>query len=126
MRSAYPFCPVLSSAICNRDQNTNELRGLRLAKRLNKPHFIPMASPSQPVELTAEQVTELSQKLADMRHNVNNYLSLILAAGEVMRFRPESAARLLGGMPDHATKITEEIRHFSDDLEQTLGTRRTG
>ena len=39
-----------------------------------------MGLPSQPVTLTVEQVSELNRKLSAMRHDINNNLSLVMAA----------------------------------------------
>jgi len=46
--------------------------------------------PSQPVTLSVEQIEELNQKLSNMRHDINNNLSLILAATELIRHKPQS------------------------------------
>ena len=39
-----------------------------------------MESPGQAVTLSAEQIAELNKHLANFRHDVNNNLSLIIAA----------------------------------------------
>jgi hypothetical protein len=41
-----------------------------------------MALPSQPVTLDVAQLDELNRKLSEMRHDINNTLSLIMAAVE--------------------------------------------
>jgi hypothetical protein len=79
-----------------------------------------MGLPTHPVTLTPEQIAELNENLADLRHNVNNYLSLIVAATELMRRRPESSARLVESLDDPSRKITTEVRLFSDRLEKAL------
>ena len=53
-----------------------------------------MGLPSQPVTLTVAQIDELNRKLSTMRHDVNNNLSLIMAALELMRYKPETAPRM--------------------------------
>jgi hypothetical protein len=79
-----------------------------------------MGAPNHPVTLTPEQIVELNQKLADMRHNVNNHLSLIVAAAELIRRKPEAATRFLGSLADPPEKITAELKAFSAQLEKAL------
>jgi esterase/lipase len=80
-----------------------------------------VATQSKPVSLSADQVDELSRKLADMRHNVNNYLSLITAASEIVRRKPEVAERMMNTVDDQPQKIISEIRKFSEEFEKMLG-----
>ena len=49
-----------------------------------------MSLPSEPVTLSVEQIGELKQKLSDLRHDVNNNISLMLSAVEMIRRRPET------------------------------------
>jgi len=79
-----------------------------------------MPLPSEPVTLNAEQIAELSKKLASMRHDVNNNLSLIMAAVEILRRRPEAAARMLDSLAEQPHKIGKSIAEFSSELETTL------
>jgi hypothetical protein len=79
-----------------------------------------MPAPTHPVTLTSEQIQELMLKLADLRHNVNNYLSLITAAAELIRRRPDQALRLADSLADAPAKIAREVRFFSDQLEKAL------
>jgi len=83
-----------------------------------------MAAPNHSVTLTPEQVAELREKLADVRHNVNNYLALIVAGTELMRRKPESAARFLDSFSEPPQKIADEIQSFSKYLEEKLDTPR--
>ena len=53
-----------------------------------------MATPTEPVTLSAKQVQELDEKLTTLRHDVNNHLSLVMAAVELIRRRPEIADRM--------------------------------
>ncbi|MBU6399327.1 MAG: hypothetical protein KGS61_03330 [Verrucomicrobia bacterium] len=80
-----------------------------------------MASQPAPVSLSAEQVDALNRHLGDMRHNVNNYLSLITAATEIVRRKPEVAERMMNTVAEQPPKIISEMRKFSDALEKTLG-----
>jgi hypothetical protein len=79
-----------------------------------------MPLPSEPVTLTPEQIAELNKKLAELRHTVNNNLSLIIAAAEIMRLKPESAARLQEQLMDKPHKIAETVAQFSRDMETAL------
>ena len=83
-----------------------------------------MAAPSQPVTLTAEQLEELNRRLSNMRHDINNNLSLIVAAIELIRSRPQMAERMLTTMREQPPKIAAALNKFSADFEQTLGIRR--
>ena len=82
-----------------------------------------MALPNESVTLTAEQVAGLKKKLADLRHEVNNNLSLIVAAAEIMRLKPESAAKMQARLAEKPHKIAELVTRFSRDLETALGTK---
>ena len=84
-----------------------------------------MSLPSQPVTLTAAQVADLHKKLADLRHNVNNNLSLIIASAEILQRKPESAEKMLAGLAEKPHKIAEMVTQFSRELEITLGIRRS-
>ena len=79
-----------------------------------------MPLPTEPVTLSVEQVGELSQKLADLRHDINNYASLIMASAELLRRRPEAAERMLASLADQPSKIIAAVKQFSGDLEAAL------
>lgn len=83
--------------------------------------FEVMDAPKNPVTLTADQVAELRRKLADMRHNVNNALSLVTAVVEVGQRKPEMTPRLLSTLAEQPQKIADEVRNFSNELEAALG-----
>lgn len=83
-----------------------------------------MGLPQQSISLTPEQVGRLNELLSEMRHSVNNHLSLIIAAAEMIRLRPDSAPRMAASLSEQPSKITKEIRAFSDELEKTLGITR--
>ena len=83
-----------------------------------------MPLPSEPVTLTAEQIAELKKKLADLRHNVNNNLSLIIAAAEIIRLKPESAEKMWAGLSEKPHKVAEDVAQFSRELETALRIRR--
>ena len=69
-----------------------------------------MPLPLQPVTLSAEQIGELKQKLADLRHDINNNVALMLSAIEMMRRRPESFEKMLDSMARQPHRINEERR----------------
>ncbi len=86
--------------------------------------LLAMPAPVTPVTLTAEQVTELNKKLSELRHAVNGSLALIVAAGELIRIRPDSADRMLATMVEQPDKIKALMTRFSAEFEQTLGIKR--
>src|SRR5437773_220483 len=78
--------PVCQSAKCLQK---------RLAFPAPLPAFSEMGLPSQPVTLSIEQLDELNKKLSIMRHDINNHLSLIMAAVELLRHKPQLAERMM-------------------------------
>jgi aspartokinase len=83
-----------------------------------------MGLPSQPVTLTVEQLGELNRQLGNMRHDINNNLSLIVAAAELMRHKPAVAERMMTTLAEQPGKITAAINKFSTTFEQALGISR--
>ena len=79
-----------------------------------------MGSPQENVVLTPEEVAELNRKLSDMRHSVNNHLTLVSTAMELMRRKPDSVERMLESMSEQPERIREELTHFSDEFEAAL------
>jgi len=77
-----------------------------------------MAVPTEPVTLTPEQLNELNQHLSHMRHEINNQLSLIVAALELVRFKPEMRDRMLSTMGQQPPKIMAEVTKFSVEFER--------
>ena len=80
-----------------------------------------MAFPKNPVLIDPAQVEFIVHRLADMRHNVNNHLSLIAAAAEIAMRKPDMLERMMNTLTEQPHKITQEIRKFSDELESLLG-----
>jgi hypothetical protein len=76
------------------------------------------------VTLSAEQIVVLHQKLRTMRHDVNGRLANIIAAAELMRMRPETAAQRLPLLLDQPHKAAESIAEFSREFETLLGLTR--
>jgi hypothetical protein len=89
------------------------------------PIIPPMASPNEPVNLTAEQVRELHGKLAILRHDVNNELSKIAAGLEVVHRRPEAADRIWPALIEQPRKVSDLIAQFSAELETALNLKRS-
>jgi len=83
-----------------------------------------MALPSQPVTLTVEQLGELNRQLGNMRHDINNNLSLIVAAAELIRHKPQVAERMMATLAEQPGKITAAMNKFSTSFEQTFGITR--
>lgn len=80
--------------------------------------------PNVPATVTPEQLRELNEKLSHMRHEVNNQLSLAVAALELMRLRPELSDKMLDAIAQQPPKITAEIAKFSAEFEQMFGITR--
>ena len=80
--------------------------------------------PTEPVSLTVEELQELNRKLSTLRHDVNNYLSLIMAATELMRHNPQMAERMLATLVEQPPKITVAMNKFSTEFENTFGIQR--
>ena len=83
-----------------------------------------MAIPTTPTTLTPEQVEELNAKLSTMRHDINNHLSLMVAALELIRYKPEMRERMIATMAEQPSKIMAEVMRFSADFERTFGITR--
>jgi hypothetical protein len=79
-----------------------------------------MPSTTQTVRLTVEQIQELNQKLSTMRHDINNHLSLILAATELIRHKPQMAERMMATLCEQPAKISDSIAKFSAEFETTF------
>jgi len=76
------------------------------------------------VTLSEAQILALHQKLRDMRHDVNGRLANIVAAAELMRLRPETAAARIPLLLDQPHRAAESIAAFSQEFEAVLGLKR--
>lgn len=83
-----------------------------------------MTSPLQPVALTPQQVDELNKQLSTMRHDINNHLSLMMAAVELVRRKPEAAERMAATLTEQPMKIGESMKRFSAEFEAAIGIKR--
>lgn len=83
-----------------------------------------MKLPSEPVTLTPEQIDQLNHLLTEVRHNINNYLSLMTAAAEIVSRKPDMGPRMLPNLVTQPQKVTDEMRRFSDEFERLLHLER--
>ncbi len=79
-----------------------------------------MPLPIEPVLLTAERIRELNEKLGTLRHAVNNHLSLMVAAIEIIRRKPEAAERMWTALSEQPHKLGEAVGQFARELESAL------
>jgi hypothetical protein len=79
---------------------------------------------NQPVTLTAAQVAELDGKLSSMRHDINNQLALIVAAVELIRFKPQTTERMMETLVGQPPRISAALLKFSAEFDQVLGITR--
>jgi hypothetical protein len=88
--------------------------------RLYGEAFFTMPLPSQPVTLSVEQIKELNAKLGMLRHDVNNNLSLIMAAVELIRRRPENSERMWTALSEQPHKVADAVSAFVREMEMAL------
>ena len=84
-----------------------------------------MLLPAQPVTLTPEQIAELNKKLSTMRHDINNNLSMVMAAAELAKLKPEMADNMLTRLIEQPAKITAQLKEFSTEFERILQITRS-
>lgn len=84
-----------------------------------------MVLPEQPVTLTAEQVAALNRELGNMRHDINNQLSLVLAAVELIRAKPHMTERMIATILEQPAKISTAMQQFSREFEKACDINRT-
>ena len=77
-----------------------------------------------PANFSAEQVKELNEKLSNLRHDINNQLSLIMAATELIRHKPQMAERMMATLCEQPPKITAAMAQFSAEFEAAFGIKR--
>ncbi len=83
-----------------------------------------MRAPTQPVSFSVEQVQALTDRLSNLRHDINNHLSLIMAATELIKHKPQMAEKMIVTLNEQPPKITDAIASFSRDFESTFGIKR--
>jgi hypothetical protein len=80
-----------------------------------------MGPPNQSITLSSEQVQELHAKLSLMRHDINNMLSLITAAVELIRSKPQTTERMTATLLEQPSRISNSMANFSIEFERVLG-----
>jgi hypothetical protein len=80
-----------------------------------------MGLPNEPITLSVEKVTDLNLQFATMRHDINNHLSLIMAAVELIRYKPEMAEKMMATLVEQPPKISAALRKFSIEFDRALG-----
>ena len=83
-----------------------------------------MSLPAEPVTLSVEQIGELKRNISDLRHDVNNNVSLMLSAVEMIRRRPETAQNMIEALARQPQKINEALAQFTKTLESALQIKR--
>ena len=83
-----------------------------------------MGLPTQPVTLRPAEVAELQTQLSELRHSINNHLTLMVTALELIRRKPESAERMVANLIELPPRIRSEVTRFSEQLERSLGATR--
>lgn len=74
--------------------------------------------------LTVEQIEKLNEHLSNLRHDINNNLSLILAATELIKHKPQTLERMAGTLSEQPPKISTALARFSADFEKAVGITR--
>jgi len=77
------------------------------------------------VTLSVEQIEELTHHLANMRHDINNNLSLIMAATELLRHKPQMLERMTVTLVEQPDKIIHALVKFSAEFERAFGLSRS-
>jgi hypothetical protein len=83
-----------------------------------------MSVPTAPITITPEQLKQLNEHLSHMRHEINNQLSLVVAALELMSFKPDLRDRMLETLGQQPPRITAEVAKFSAEFERAFGITR--
>jgi hypothetical protein len=80
-----------------------------------------MGVPNTPATLNAAQLNELNNKLVHMRHEINNQLAMVVAALELIRYRPEMSEKMLATISQQPPVIMAEVAKFSAEFERVFG-----
>ena len=78
---------------------------------------------TEPVTLSPEAIQSLVKQVNVARHELNNALSLISAATELMRMNPEMVPKLIGTLHDQPQRISNCFQTLTNDVEKSLGLR---
>jgi len=85
-----------------------------------------MASPTQPITLSVQQIQDLSQHFSFFRHDANNSVGLISAAAELMRYSPNAAKKWSTTLIEQPPRIAGKTREFIGEVERVIGIRASG
>jgi hypothetical protein len=83
-----------------------------------------MRMPEHPVSLSPAEIEELNHKLSHMRHDINNYLTLMVAAAELIRRDPGSLEKRVTTILDQVPRATTTLAQFSAEFEKTFGIKK--
>lgn len=103
---------------------SSHFNALAFRPRLQNNSEVPVEIPNTPKTLSAEEVTELDKQLAQMRHDINNHLSLVTAAVEIMRLKPETAERMIENIAKQPNRIMSSMQDFTKEFDQQFGITR--
>ena len=84
-----------------------------------------MRMPSEPINLSVEAIQDLNHKLSTLRHDINNHLSLIMAATELIRHKPQMAERMMETLVEQPPKISASLAKFSSEFEHAFSINRS-
>ena len=59
-----------------------------------------------------------------MRHDINNQLSLIMAAVELIHHKPQTTERMMATLGEQPPKIAATLTKFTAEFEQILNITR--
>jgi hypothetical protein len=60
-----------------------------------------------------------------MRHDINNHLSLMMAATELIRHKPQMAERMMATLCEQPPKISASIAKFSAEFDSAFGVKHS-
>ena len=83
-----------------------------------------MGVPNVAITLGPQQIKELNEKLSFMRHDVNNQIGLMIAAIELIQYKPDMVDKMIENLMDQMPKITGTIGKFSEEFEKAFGITR--
>lgn len=72
-------------------------------------------------KISREELLELNQQLADVRHSVNNSLAVMMALAELTKRNPEAnREKLVAAVLARGSNISEQINSFSKAFAEKL------
>ena len=83
-----------------------------------------MVLPEHPVTLKVEQIAALNDSLSEMRHGINNNLSVVCAAVQLIRSKPQRTEEMIVTAVEQVAKINQATQKFSAEFERAYGIRR--